>query len=138
MATGDRVVRRLTVVAENRTENFSLWPDVNFCLIRAHFKTNPGTAMYAAIRHYKFEAKFGPDIDKGVKKTFLPLLKKIPGFVAYYWVDTGIGEGASISVFKSKKGADASINAAAEFVRLHPIPGMAPPEIVEGPVKANG
>ena len=38
----------------------------------------------------------------------------------YYWLDTGNGEGASLSVFKDKAGADESVRLAAEYVKEHP------------------
>jgi hypothetical protein len=40
---------------------------------------------------------------------FVPMVKKAKGFVRYYWLDTGKGEGASVSVFKDKAGADADL-----------------------------
>ncbi len=94
--------------------------------------------MYAAVRHYHFKPEDGAEIDKIIREGFVPLLKKAKGFVLYYWVDTGEGEGASLSVFKDKSGADESIRIAAEFVKTK----MAhlfheKPEIIEGPVKAH-
>jgi len=94
--------------------------------------------MYAAFRHYKFDPKLGPEIDRKTQELFVPLLKKIPGFVAYYWLDTGVGEGASISVFKDKKGADESVRVAAQHVHQTVGTKIKPPVVVEGPVKAHG
>jgi len=94
--------------------------------------------MYAAVRHYHFKPGDGKEIDKLVQEGFVPLLKKAKGFVRYYWVDTGNGEGASMSVFKDKAGADESIRIAAEFVKTkmaHLL--IQKPEIIEGPVKAH-
>jgi hypothetical protein len=68
----------------------------------------------------------------------VPLLKKAKGFVRYYWLDTGSGEGASLSVFKDKAGADESIRIAAEFVKEHLAQYVKQkPEVIEGPVKAH-
>jgi hypothetical protein len=94
--------------------------------------------MYAAFRHYKFDPKLGPEIDRKTREIFVPLIKKIPGFVAYYWVDTGVGEGASISVFKNKQGADESVRVAAQHVHQNVPAPIKPPVVVEGPVKAHG
>ena len=44
------------------------------------------------------------------------MVKKAKGFVRYYWLDTGKGEGASVSVFKDKAGADESVHLAADYV----------------------
>ena len=94
--------------------------------------------MFAAIRHYHFKAEDGEKIDKLVREGFVPLLKKAKGFVRYYWLDTGNGEGASISVFKDKAGADESIRIAADFVKAQMSALLTQkPEIIEGPVKAH-
>ncbi|HEY4941610.1 MAG TPA: hypothetical protein VII56_09280 [Rhizomicrobium sp.] len=94
--------------------------------------------MYAAIRHYHFEPKNGPEIDRRIRADFVPLLKKTRGFVRYYWLDTGKGEGASISVFRDQEGADESIAVAAEFSRTH-MAGLVTqkPDVIEGPVRAH-
>jgi hypothetical protein len=94
--------------------------------------------MFAAIRHYHFDAKKGAEIDRQIREGFVPLLKKAKGFVRYYWLDTGEGEGASISVFRDKAGADESVRLAAQFVRDHMSKLLTQkPEVIEGPVKAH-
>ena len=94
--------------------------------------------MFAAVRHYHFKPKDGEKIDKLVQEGFVPLLKKAKGFVRYYWIDTGNGEGASMSVFKDKAGADESIRIAAEYVKEHLSKYITQkPEVIEGPVKAH-
>jgi hypothetical protein len=94
--------------------------------------------MFAVIRHYHFDAKNGAEIDRQVREGFVPLIKKAKGFVRYYWLDTGTGEGASVSVFNDKAGADESIRLAAEYVRDHLSKLLTQkPEIIEGPVKAH-
>ena len=48
------------------------------------------------------------------------------------------GEGASLSVFKDKAGADESIRIAGEFVKAQMAHLLQQkPEIIEGPVKAH-
>jgi hypothetical protein len=60
------------------------------------------------------------------------------GFVRYYWLDTGEGEGASFGVFRDKAGADESVRLAADFVRTHMAKLLKQkPEIIEGPIKAH-
>jgi hypothetical protein len=94
--------------------------------------------MFAAVRHYHFKPEDGEKIDKLVQEGFVPLLKKAKGFIRYYWIDTGNGEGASLSVFKDKAGADESIHLAADFVKEHLAKHLnQKPEIIEGPVKAH-
>jgi hypothetical protein len=94
--------------------------------------------MFAVIRHYHFDNKNSAEIDRLVREEFVPLIKKAPGFVRYYWLDTGEGEGASFGVFKDKAGADESVHLAADFVREHMSKLLnQKPEIIEGPLKAH-
>ena len=94
--------------------------------------------MFAVVRHYHFKKEDGEKIDKIIQDGFVPLLKKAKGFVRYYWLDTGNGEGASLSVFKDKAGADDSIRIAAEFVKTQMSTLLSQkPEVIEGPVKAH-
>jgi quinol monooxygenase YgiN len=94
--------------------------------------------MFAVIRHYHFDAKNSAEIDRQVREGFVPLIKKAKGFVRYYWLDSGTGEAASVSVFHDKAGADESVRLAAQFVHDHMSKLITQkPEVVEGPVKAH-
>lgn len=94
--------------------------------------------MYAVVRRYEGvtdPAESGRRVNDG----FVPLLRQVPGFVAYYWVDAGGGTMVSTSVFEDQAGAEESVRRAAEFVRG----GLAsllpnPPQITAGPVVAAG
>jgi hypothetical protein len=94
--------------------------------------------MYAVIRRYQFDKSKSEELNRKVRETFLPLIKKAPGFVAYYWLDTGGGTGASLSVFQNKAGAEESVRAAAKFVQEH-LGGItiSKPDITEGEVHAH-
>ena len=92
-------------------------------------------ADFAVIRHYHFDPKDGAEIDRIVREDFVPLIRKANGFIRYYWLDTGNGEGASFGLFRDKAGADESVRLAADFVRDHLSKLLrSKPEIVEGPV----
>jgi len=94
--------------------------------------------MFAVVRHYRFKPEDGAKIDRLVQEGFVPLIKRAKGFIRYYWLDTGNGEGASFSVFKDKAGADESIQLAAEFVKANLADlTVQKPEVIEGPVKAH-
>ena len=94
--------------------------------------------MFAVIRHYHFDKKDSVEIDRLIQEQFVPLIRKGKGFVRYYWLDTGNGEGASFGVFKNKEGADESVALAAEFVRTKMAQLLRQkPEIIEGPIKAH-
>lgn len=94
--------------------------------------------MYAKIRRYQFDARNSEELNRKVREGFVPLIKKMPGFVAYYWLDQSEGAGASISVFENKVGAEESVRAAANFVQQQ-LAGMTlgKPEITQGEVRAH-
>jgi hypothetical protein len=94
--------------------------------------------MFAVVRHYHFDKKNSAEIDRLVREEFVPLIKKAKGFVRYYWLDTGNGEGASFGVFKDKAGADESVRLAADFVKTKMSKYVVQkPEVIEGPIKAH-
>jgi hypothetical protein len=90
--------------------------------------------MYATIRRY--EGVSNPtEAGRLVRETFLPVVSKIPGFVAYYWVDAGGGVMISTTVFQDKAGAEESNRKAATVVReslASLLPN--PPQITAGEV----
>jgi hypothetical protein len=60
--------------------------------------------MYASIRRYEGAGR----IDKVVglvEEGFLPLISKVPGFLAYYAVDARYGIAVTISIFATRAGA---------------------------------
>lgn len=75
--------------------------------------------MHAVIRRYNvFDGKSGVVAQK-VHDEFLPIMSQIPGFVAYYLIDAGEGNMASVGIFESKAGAEESNRVAADWVRQH-------------------
>ena len=94
--------------------------------------------MFAVVRHYHFDKKDSAEIDRLIREGFVPIIKKARGFVRYYWLDTGEGEGASFSVFEDKAGADESVRLAADFVRDRMAKYLRQkPEIIEGAIEAH-
>ena len=94
--------------------------------------------MFAVIRHYHFDKNDSAEIDRLIQDQFVPIISKAKGFVRYYWLDTGAGEGASFGVFKDKAGADESVRLAADFVRTKMAALLRQkPEVIEGPIKAH-
>ena len=95
--------------------------------------------MFAVIRHYHFDKKDSAEIDRLIRDEFVPTIRKAKGFVRYYWLDTGEGEGASFGVFKDKAGADESVHLAADWVRAQVAQYLRErPEVIEGPITAHG
>ncbi|WP_416981085.1 hypothetical protein [Streptomyces sp. T028] len=93
--------------------------------------------MYAAVRRYEGvtdPAEAGRLVDEG----FVPLMREVPGFVAYYWLDAGDGVMVSTSVFQDRAGAEESIARAADFVRDHLAALLPnPPQVTAGEVVAH-
>ena len=93
--------------------------------------------MYATVRRY--DGVTDPaEAGRRVAEGFVPLLKEIPGFIAYYWVDAGGGLMASTSVFEDRSGAEASTERAAEWVQQN-IASLLPnpPQVTAGEVVAS-
>lgn len=93
--------------------------------------------MYAAVRRY--EGVTDPvEAGRLVNERFVPLVREIPGFVAYYWLDAGNGVMVSTSVFQDEAGADESVSRAADFVRDHLASLLPnPPQVTAGEVVAS-
>src|SRR5512134_3927177 len=93
--------------------------------------------MYAVVRRYRFDPNNSEEINRRVKDAFVHLLRKTPGFEAYYWLDTGEGEGASLSVFRDKAGVEESTRIAANFVEQHLASLLGKPEIIQGTLSGS-
>ena len=93
--------------------------------------------MYAAVRRYE---GITDDSEAGrlVGESFVPLLKQVPGFIAYYWIDAGDGVMASLSLFEDQAGADRSVEVAHAWVAENaPSLFPNPPRVTEGQVVAS-
>ncbi|MFJ9419379.1 MULTISPECIES: hypothetical protein [unclassified Streptomyces] len=93
--------------------------------------------MYAAVRRY--EGVTDPvETGRLVNEGFVPLMRQVPGFVAYYWIDAGEGVMISTSVFQDQAGAEESILRAVDFVRDHLAALLPnPPQVATGEVVAS-
>ena len=93
--------------------------------------------MYAVVRRY--EGVTDPaEAARLVNEGFVPLMRQVSGFVAYYWIDAGDGVMVSTSVFQDQAGAEESISTAADFVRDHLASVLPhPPEVMAGEVGAS-
>jgi hypothetical protein len=93
--------------------------------------------MYLTVRRY--EGVTDPaEAGRRVAEGFVPLIRDIDGFVAYYWVDAGDGVMCSTSVFEDRSGTEASNERAAGWVQenlAELLPN--PPTITAGEVVAQ-
>jgi quinol monooxygenase YgiN len=94
--------------------------------------------MHAVIRRYRYDAKHGAEIDRLVRDGFTPIVREANGFVSYHWMSNRKGEGASLTVFQDKAGADDSVRLAADFVARNMANLLArKPEVLEGTLQAH-
>jgi hypothetical protein len=94
--------------------------------------------MYTAIRRYTTAPGRAKGIAQKADASFLPIVRAIPGFVAYFLVDGGQDAGrdvlATVSIFETKEQADESVRRAALWVRENALPSddMRGPEVTAG------
>ncbi|MFJ8632446.1 hypothetical protein [Streptomyces sp. NPDC093568] len=93
--------------------------------------------MYAVVRRY--EGVTDPlEAGRRVNEEFVPLLRQVEGFVAYYWIDAGDGVMVSTGVFQDRAGAEESTDRARDFVRDR-LAALLPnaPQVTAGEVVAH-
>jgi hypothetical protein len=92
--------------------------------------------MYANVRRYEGAGKID-EIVQLVEKDFLPLIRKVPGFLAYYAVDARYGVAVTISVFEDQAGAIEGARLAENWVNENLTSTFPnPPEVTSGDVVA--
>jgi hypothetical protein len=93
--------------------------------------------MYTVVRRY--DGVTDPaEAGRRVREGFIQLIREVPGFVAYYWVDAGGGVMVSTSVFENQAGAEESTKRAADFVRENLASLLPnPPQVTAGEVVAT-
>ena len=72
--------------------------------------------MHATIRRYEVLPQDVPTLRERVREGFLPIVRAIPGFVAYDLIEAENGVVISVSVFEAEAGTAESTRRAAEWV----------------------
>jgi hypothetical protein len=100
------------------------------------FLLGGGGFMYASTRRY--EGVTDPvQAARLVQEGFVPLIRGMPGFVAYFWADAGGGVMVSTTVFENQTAAEESNRQAASWAKEHLKDVLPrPPQISIGPVVA--
>lgn len=62
--------------------------------------------MYAGIRHYRMAPELSAVVSRQIEQGLAPLLRELPGFVAYYVVDAGDGLLLTVRVFEDRAGVE--------------------------------
>ena len=93
--------------------------------------------MYVVVRRYTGASKL-VEAMVGRQAEIKDLISSVPGFRAYYAVDTGNGGVATVTACDDQAGTTESSRRAAEWVRSN-VSGVtiAPPEISEGETYIN-
>jgi len=92
--------------------------------------------MYVAVRRYKVKAGSMDELARRTQEGFVPLVSQVPGFVAYYGVESGNDSLFTVSVFQDQAGAEESNRRAADWVKQNIAEFLqGPPEITAGEVR---
>src|SRR5919106_5056625 len=94
--------------------------------------------MHAVIRRYRVRLGTVQQAVRYAEKEFVPLARRIPGFVACYLLNAGNDVLASIGLFRTQEGAEAAVQLQRHWFRdewssFRPLP----PEVVAGEVLAQ-
>ena len=93
--------------------------------------------MYATVRRYDGVTDVR-EATRRVNEGFIQIVREIPGFVAYYWIDAGGGVMTSMSIFQDRASAEESNARAADYVRENLVAVLPnPPQITAGEVVAH-
>ena len=88
--------------------------------------------MFVSIRRYQGVPSL-QNLVRDIEMEFVPRLRRMPGFVAYYAVDGGDGTLTTISVFSTPAMAEESNAAAAAWLRdRDPSAPLEPSEVASG------
>ena len=93
--------------------------------------------MYATVRRYDGVTDVR-EATRRVNEGFIQIVREIPGFVAYYWIDAGGGVMTSMSIFQDRASAEESNAKASDYARekmASLLPN--PPQITAGEVVAH-
>jgi len=90
--------------------------------------------MHVSIRHYVVTDPKA--VTQLVNEKFLPLIQAIPGFVAYYGIESGDNTWASVNIFATAEGAAESNRVGVNFAEEHKL-NLGVPAIIAGSMVAT-
>lgn len=70
--------------------------------------------MYGAIRTYR--ATDVEELSRRVRDEFVPIVRDVPGFIAYYVIDGGGGTVSSITICEDREGVEETTARASDWV----------------------
>lgn len=92
--------------------------------------------MFASVRQYTYNPQNAVEINRRVREKVVPRLRHLPGFLAYYWMDSGAGTGAAWIVFETEPDARAGMDAAQEIFQAPLCCLLGKPQVTQGQVIA--
>jgi hypothetical protein len=76
--------------------------------------------MYAVIRRYTVKPGGARELAERVRREFIPILRSVPGFISYTYIEGGQEWGRDVlstfSLFANREGAEDSVRHAAKWV----------------------
>ncbi len=93
--------------------------------------------MYASIRQYRV-LEDPSEAVRRITEGFVPLVREVPGFSAYYLLGSDDGTLTTVTVCEDRAGVEASVSRASGWV-LRNLGDLVegPPSVVNGEVKAH-
>ncbi len=90
--------------------------------------------MHGSIRRYRIRSGSVNDIIEKVREGLLPILEKMPGFVAYYIVNAESNRATSFTVGEDREALEALNRTAVDWVKLNLPDRLSEPEVIAGPL----
>jgi hypothetical protein len=90
--------------------------------------------MYGSIRRYRVRSGSVNDIVNSAKTGLLPMLERVPGFVAYYIVNAESNRATSFTVGESREAVEQLNRVALEWVKQNLPDRLSEPEVIAGPL----
>ncbi len=90
--------------------------------------------MFAAIRYYRTSTDSMDEVVRRIKEGFAPVIRDMPGLVAYFVLTPRQGEIVTVSVFEEQRSAEASNEKAEEWVRQNLNDLLPSPEFADGEI----
>ncbi len=92
--------------------------------------------MYCVLRRYTFMPESREEILRKLSEGFVPLLRNLPGFVAYYDFVAPESVGVSLSIFADQPSAEAALPISAQYLNRHVTPLVGGFELTQGELTA--
>jgi hypothetical protein len=90
--------------------------------------------MYAVVQCYKLNPTDCAELRQQLADTWAPLLRRLPGFVSYYWVDTSTTSGVAFCTFEDQESATAALADLTNFGPAWIIGQLNPAETLAGAI----